>query len=388
VPVTAGSTCSWTATSNASFLTITAGATGTGNGTVTYAVAANTGAARTGTITVAGTVLTISQSAPSAPTGTLAAPTASAPVGGRSVTDVRPTLVVNNAAASGTVGTVTYRFEVSDLQTFPNDPARTFTAEGIAQGSGGTTSFTLNRDLGPDVLWYWHARATNGTVTTDYSPTETFRTGTACSFTVSPTTATVAGGGGTVSVTVTTTSSCSWTATSGSSFITVASGASGTGNGTVSLTVTASGSSSRSGTVTIAGQTVTINQSGGGLSVSFTMRDPAISGAAVVTECRIRESNGSTCLLESTSFPLGTSSITRYDWTVQYNYVTLKTLTQTGSSSSFSFTDSCGGVGSTDDGVSAPLSVTLTVTDDQGNSATATAGSGSQPPLFLRLFKC
>ena len=45
VSVTAGSTCAWSATSNAAWLTVSAGATGTGNGTVNVAVAANTGAA-------------------------------------------------------------------------------------------------------------------------------------------------------------------------------------------------------------------------------------------------------------------------------------------------------------------------------------------------------
>jgi hypothetical protein len=352
-------------------------------------VAANTGAARTGTITVAGTTFTISQAAGAGtPTGTLAAPTANSPAGGQIVTDVRPTLVINNAAATGSVGTVTYRFEVSDLPSFPNDPVRTFTADGIAQGSGTTTSFTLNRDLGPDVLWYWHARATNGTVTTDYSPTETFRSRTTCSFTVSPTSASVAGGGGTVTVTVTTTSTCSWSATSDASFVTVSSGATGTGTGSVTLTVGSNTSGARLGTVTVAGQTVTINQSMGGVVASFRFRDPGLSGAAVVTECRIKDPGGTLCLLESTSFPLGPSAIVRYDWTVQYTYATSKTLTQSGSGSTFSFTEACGGEGSTDDGASTPLSVTLTVTDDQGNTATAVSGSGSQPALVLRLFKC
>ncbi len=52
ITVTAGTTCAWTATSNASWITVTSGASGTGNGIVNYSVAANnTGAARTGTIT-------------------------------------------------------------------------------------------------------------------------------------------------------------------------------------------------------------------------------------------------------------------------------------------------------------------------------------------------
>ncbi len=53
--------CVWTAVSNDSWLTISAGATGSGDGTVQYTVAANNGATRTGTITVAGQTFTVQQ---------------------------------------------------------------------------------------------------------------------------------------------------------------------------------------------------------------------------------------------------------------------------------------------------------------------------------------
>ena len=53
------STCGWTATSNASWITVTAGGSGTGTGTVTYSVAANSGPTRTGTLTIAGATLTV-----------------------------------------------------------------------------------------------------------------------------------------------------------------------------------------------------------------------------------------------------------------------------------------------------------------------------------------
>ena len=47
VTVTAGSTCQWTAASNASWITVTSGtSTRTGNGSVTFSVAANSGAER------------------------------------------------------------------------------------------------------------------------------------------------------------------------------------------------------------------------------------------------------------------------------------------------------------------------------------------------------
>ena len=53
----------WTATSNAPWLTITGGASGTGNGTVIYTVAANGGSERTGTLTIGGKTFTVNQSA-------------------------------------------------------------------------------------------------------------------------------------------------------------------------------------------------------------------------------------------------------------------------------------------------------------------------------------
>ena len=60
ISVTTPNTCAWTATSSASFLTVTP-ASGTGNGTVQFAVAPNTGPARTATMTITGTPITITQ---------------------------------------------------------------------------------------------------------------------------------------------------------------------------------------------------------------------------------------------------------------------------------------------------------------------------------------
>jgi hypothetical protein len=175
---------------------------------------------------------------------------------------------VNNAAATGSVGTVTYRFEVSDTSTFPNDPVRTFTVDGVAQGTGATTSWVVTHDLGPNVLWYWHARATNGTTTTDYSPTETFSTGNPCTYTLSATSANAAPGGDTVTFTVTPSgNNCSWTASTSTSFLTITAGASQTGTGTVTATAAANSSSdSRTGTITVnytgGSQTFTVTQGG------------------------------------------------------------------------------------------------------------------------------
>jgi hypothetical protein len=64
VSVTAGVGCGWTAVSNASWITVTSGSAGSGNGVVSYSVSFNTtGASRTGTVTIAGKTFTVKQSA-------------------------------------------------------------------------------------------------------------------------------------------------------------------------------------------------------------------------------------------------------------------------------------------------------------------------------------
>jgi hypothetical protein len=63
VSVTTTSGCSWTARSDAPWVTITAGASGSGSGTVAYSALANTTTtSRTGTLTVAGRTVSITQS--------------------------------------------------------------------------------------------------------------------------------------------------------------------------------------------------------------------------------------------------------------------------------------------------------------------------------------
>lgn len=77
---TTGSGCGWTVSSGAAWI-VANPASGTGSGSVTYQVTANTGAARTGTVTIAGAAHTVSQAAaaitpppPPPPPSTLPAP--------------------------------------------------------------------------------------------------------------------------------------------------------------------------------------------------------------------------------------------------------------------------------------------------------------------------
>jgi hypothetical protein len=64
VNVTAPSgSCSWRATTDASWITITSGSSGTGSGTLGYSVTANSGTARSATIVIAGLIFNVSQAA-------------------------------------------------------------------------------------------------------------------------------------------------------------------------------------------------------------------------------------------------------------------------------------------------------------------------------------
>jgi PA domain-containing protein/BACON domain-containing protein len=64
VNVTAATGCAWTAVSNANWITITAGSSGSGNGTVSFSASALPSAApRSGTLTIAGKTFTVNESA-------------------------------------------------------------------------------------------------------------------------------------------------------------------------------------------------------------------------------------------------------------------------------------------------------------------------------------
>ena len=112
---------------------------------------------------------------PPPPAAALAAPTPMSPIATVQLDVQRPRLEVRNAAATGTVGTVTYRFEWSELDSFPEN-TRTGSAADVAQGPGDTTTFEIPATLRANFVLFWRARATNGTITSEWSRTESFKT--------------------------------------------------------------------------------------------------------------------------------------------------------------------------------------------------------------------
>ncbi|HEY6065093.1 MAG TPA: hypothetical protein VIY96_02995 [Thermoanaerobaculia bacterium] len=85
-----------------------------------------------------------------------------------------------------------------------------------------------------------------------------------CTYTVSPASpASFGAAGGSGTVTVATQAGCTWAAVTNSPFITITSGSSGAGNGSTTFSVAANpGGTSRTGSLTVAGELVSISQSG------------------------------------------------------------------------------------------------------------------------------
>ena len=233
--VRAASGCGWAANSNAAWLSIVSGATGSGNGTVQYSAASNTGPERSGTITAAGQTFTVTQSA--------GCSYAISPTDQTTIANGGGMLTVAVTAPAGCSWNAT-------------STAAWIAISSGASGSGGGTvqlAITPNSDV-----------ERRGAVTIANQTLTVIQTG-GCTFSLSPSSTTVPAGGGTGSFAVTTSGACPWTAAPAPNapWITVTSGQSGSGPGTVQFTAAPNSGGPRSGTITAAGQSFTVAQDSG-----------------------------------------------------------------------------------------------------------------------------
>jgi len=237
VGVTSGTGCNWTAGSNAAWITVTSGASGSGNGTVGFSVAANSSTAeRIGTLTVAGQTYTITQ--PGVPCGYTVSPQQISVVAGGGNT----TVTVGSTAGCGWTAASN----------------ATWITPANASGNGnGSVTFTIaaNPNLAQRTAVMTVAGASVTVTQAAAAPAP------ACSYSVSPAQQSFGKSGGTGSVAVTTQAGCQWTATRSATWITITAGASGTGSGTIAYSVASnSASGSRQATITAGGQVVQITQ--------------------------------------------------------------------------------------------------------------------------------
>ncbi len=241
--------CAWTAVSNATWITITAGASGNGSGRVSFTADANTATTqRTGTITAAGKTFTVTQAGAVACTFTLATTSASLP-------------------AAGGTGTITVTGPSSCNWTAVSNVTWIHITAGASGSGDGTASFTVDAKTA--------TTSRQGTITIAGKTYTVSQAAAACTFSISPTSASFTSAGGTGRITVTTTAGCAWTAKSNVAWITITAGASGSGSGAVSYSVAANTSTaSRTGTITAAGKTFTVTQASVPPSLSSLVVNP------------------------------------------------------------------------------------------------------------------
>ena len=207
-----------------------------------------------------------------------------------------------------------------------------------------------------------------------------------CIFTLSPRTQSVAAAGGTFTTIVTKASGdCTYTAESLNSFVSLVSGITGSDAATtLTYQVDPNSGGSRSALIRVRwtnnSTLLEINQAA--FATGFVMTDPN-AGPGTTTTCSIRTMT-TPCVFTATGDVEGPVT---YTWTASYVYGTTITHTQTGTSPTFQFTQTCGGPGSTAGGTETALNVTLTVTDAKGTT-TVQSGSGNQPPLIIKFFTC
>jgi hypothetical protein len=126
---------------------------------------------------------------------------------------------------------------------------------------GNTTSYVLS-GLSTGATYYFQATAsTKAGSQSGYSNELSYTVPSACTYSISPTGASVNARGATGHISVTTQSGCAWTAARAASWMSITSGGSGTGSGTVAYSVAANTTeSSRTAASTIAGLSFTVTQ--------------------------------------------------------------------------------------------------------------------------------
>lgn len=254
VRVDANTGCAWSASSEASWIVVQGSASRTGAGTVTLAVAATTGPARSGAAVVAGQRVTIAQSA------------------GCSYAISPESATIPPAGGTGTVAVTA---GAGCPWTASSNTAWLTIASGASGTGSGEVRYSVPATGGP-------ARTATMTVA---GRTFTVTQGEGCAYSLSSTTMNIDDEGGEGRFTIRTGGGCAWTAASDVSWITVTSPASGTGEAEVRFTVGRNGGPPRAGTITAGGQIFTVEQ-GSGCAYSLSAEShnvPAAGGAGSVS---------------------------------------------------------------------------------------------------------
>lgn len=258
--------CQWTASSPASWITITAGASGTGNGTVSYAVAPNTGPQRNDVITIGNLTFNVVQRAPCS-------------------YSVSPTSI--DAPATETLGS---------LSVTPSDQSCTWSVTNVPSfmsitfGSSGTGNGTVGYRIAPNTS----TNPRSGTFLVGGVPVSVTQAGGTCTYSVSPLEIDVPNSAATGTITVTAGTGCPWQATSDSSWLTISGAGLGAGSGSFNFSVSTNTSGqARTGTISVAGFTVRVTQDTG--SCTYTLSRSSIEAPYFATTGSISVSAPTGC---------------------------------------------------------------------------------------------
>jgi hypothetical protein len=135
-----------------------------------------------------------------------------------------------------------------------NSPSWVFLTSTSSATGPGTVNYSLAANTGTN--------SRTGTLTIAGQTYTVTQAAAACTYSISPASASILSSGGTGTVSVAAGGGCSWSASSNASWIAITP-VSGNGSGPVAYSVDANpGTASRTGTITIAGQTLTVTQSG------------------------------------------------------------------------------------------------------------------------------
>jgi hypothetical protein len=255
VGVTAQAGCAWSARSDASWIVIISGSSGTGAGSVAVQVAANSSPdPRSGTLTIDGLTYVVDQAG--VPPGNGGSP--GPPVDPNCTFTVTP--MSASFAAEGGVLEVSVAASAQGCVWTAQSAAPWIALEGgVAETGSGRRRFIIaaNATNQARAGMVSVAGAAITITQTAGSPSPSV-----CTFTIAPTSTSVPTEGGVGEITVTASGgTCTWTAQSAVPWITIQSGANGTGSGRVSYTVAPNpGTAERSGTVAIGGLTFAVTQ--------------------------------------------------------------------------------------------------------------------------------
>jgi hypothetical protein len=237
ISVAASPGCDWIASENANWLSISTGLSGSGNGSVHFALDENeSNVPRHATITIAGNIFNVSQSAPQSCSYNISPQS-------QHFTADSGSGIISVTTSSG-----------CDWAAADNSDWITITAGSIGSGDG-SVQFAVSQNSSSSGRSAIISVAGN-----DFEVTQSANPG--CSYTISPLQHSFSAKAGNGTVIVSASPGCKWTAAENSMWITLTYGTSGNGNGSVQFSVDPNSTSvSRNAIITVAGQQVSITQS-------------------------------------------------------------------------------------------------------------------------------